>query len=132
MKYKAHTIGAVAFSFVFINLNKNIGLEINPIFFIGGAVVGGLLPDMDHPKSLLGSIVQPLSTIIKETIGHRTFTHSILFTLIIGFFISFFNINFGFGIGLGMLSHIILDLLTPNTYGVAFLYPFYKKKIRIL
>lgn len=132
MRYKAHTIGAVVLSVGIISLNIKIGLEFNPLYLVGGAVFGGLLPDIDHPKSLLGSAIQPVSTIIKETLGHRTLTHSILFLVITCFFTSLFNINIGIGIGLGILSHIILDLLTPETNGVAFLYPFYKKKIKLL
>lgn len=132
MKYKAHIVGAVVLSVGIININNKIGLEFNPLYIVGGAVFGGLIPDIDHPKSLLGSVIQPVSNIIKETIGHRTLTHSILFTVITCLFASFFNINIGVGIGLGMLSHIILDLLTPETNGVAFLYPFYKKKIKLL
>jgi len=132
MKYKAHTVGAVVLTAGIIHLNNKIGLEIKPLYLIVGAVFGGLLPDIDHTRSLLGSAIQPVSTIIKETIGHRTLTHSILFTVITCLFASVFNINIGIGIGLGMLSHIILDLLTPETNGVAFLYPFYKKKIKLL
>lgn len=132
MKYKAHTVGAVVLTLGIIDLNNKIGLELNPLYLIGGAVFGGLLPDIDHPKSLLGSVIQPVSTIIKETIGHRTLTHSFLFIVITCLFASLFNISIGIGVGIGMLSHIILDLLTPETNGVAFLFPFYKKKIKLL
>lgn len=131
MKYKAHTVGAVSLACGIIYLNKKSGVELSSLIFIGGAVLGGLLPDIDHPKSFLGNVIVPLSAIIKATVGHRTLTHSLLFTAIIGMMISIFNITLGFGIAVGMISHIVLDLLTPKSKGVAFLYPFYKRRIKI-
>jgi inner membrane protein len=131
MEYMAHTVGAVVSACGIIYLSNKIGVQPNPLYLIGGAAFGGLIPDIDHPKSLLGSAIKPISIIIKETIGHRTLTHSVLFTLIISILASFFNIFVGVGIGIGMISHIVLDILTPETKGVAFLYPFYKKKIKL-
>ena len=115
-----------------IYLCNQIGISTSPIYIICGAVIGGLIPDIDHPKSFLGSAIQPVSTILMTTIGHRTLTHSLLFVFLISFVASMFNIMLGVGLGIGMLSHIVLDLLTPKTNGVAFLYPFYKKKIKLL
>jgi inner membrane protein len=131
MKCIAHTVGAITSACGIIYLSNKIGFQPNPLYLICGAAFGGLIPDIDHPKSLLGSSIRPISIIIKETIGHRTLTHSIVFTLIISFLVSFLNLFVGIGVGIGMLSHIVLDLLTPKTKGVAFLYPLYKKKIRL-
>ena len=131
MNYKVHTIGAVASSCGVIYLSNQLGIQSNPMFLISGAIIGGLIPDIDHPKSFLGNIVQPISIIIRETLGHRTLTHSILFALIVSTITAFINIPFAIGLGVGIFSHIILDLLTPHTNGVAFLYPLYKKKINL-
>lgn len=131
MNYRAHTAGAVVSGCGVIYLFNQIGISINPLYIIGGAAIGGLIPDIDHPKSFLGSAIQPISTIIMETIGHRTITHSLLFLLIVSCAVAIFNIMLGVGVGIGILSHIILDLLTPKTNGVAFLYPFYKRKIKL-
>ncbi len=36
-----------------------------------------LLPDIDHPESLIGRIFHPLSKYIRRKYGHRTVTHSV-------------------------------------------------------
>jgi len=79
-----------------------------------GVVLGNLFPDMDN-------IAVAVATVMKlPTAGlHRTFTHS-LFTVTAA--LAFFYIlaavtkkprwnNFGIGFGVGILMHILLDLL---------------------
>lgn len=132
MRCEAHIIGSVALGYGIVSLSNQIGIDVNPIFFIGGAAFGALLPDIDHPKSKLGRKIEPVSTIIMAAVGHRTFTHSLLFSSIVGIVSSMWDISLGVGVLVGMLSHILLDLLTPETNGVAFLYPFYRKRIRLL
>lgn len=132
MKYRAHIAGAVVSGCGVIYLCNQMEISTNLLNIIGGAAIGGLIPDIDHPKSFLGRAIQPISTILMATIGHRTLTHSLLFLFLISFVASMFNIMLGFGLGIGILSHIVLDLLTPKTNGVAFLYPFYKRKIKLL
>lgn len=132
MNNRAHIAGAVVSGGGVIYLCNQFGISTNPVLIISGAIIGGLIPDIDHPKSFLGSAIQPISTILMATIGHRTFTHSLLFLILISFFVSLLNIMLGVGIGIGILSHIILDFLTPKTHGVAFLYPFSKRKIKLL
>lgn len=131
MKYKAHTVGALVSACGLIYISKRYEIEINPISLLGGTIIGGLFPDIDHPKSLIGRSIVPISTIIFATVGHRTLTHSLLFATIIGLLTSIFSLSAGIGISVGILSHIILDLLTPGTRGVAFLYPFNTKKLRL-
>lgn len=64
-------------------------------------VIGSLLPDVDLPCSTLGKFL-PLGYFIK----HRTVTHSIL--AIIGAFC------LNAWLGIGVLTHILLDMLTPG------------------
>ncbi len=132
MDYRVHTVGAIVSAFGVGYLENKIGLQGHSLYLYGGAVIGGLLPDIDHPDSFLGSMISPLSELIIHAVGHRTFTHSLLFAFIAGLIFSVFKIAFGVGVLIGILSHIILDLLTPKTNGVAFLYPFHKEKIKIL
>lgn len=131
MDYITHTIGASAGAIGIVYLCKKFDIEIDTLHFIGGAVVGGLLPDIDHPKSYLGNIIAPISAVIMATCGHRTITHSLLFMAIVGVLASLYNVSFGIGIAIGILSHIALDMITPGTNGVAFLYPFKKERIKI-
>jgi len=130
MTSEAHVIGAVVLGYGIVYFGKQMGIELQLLYFIGGSWIGGLLPDIDHPKSKFGRKIQPVSTMIFAMFGHRTFTHSLLFIAIIGLTISVLNISLGTGLIVGMTSHIILDLITPNTNGVAFLYPFNKKRIK--
>ena len=79
-----------------------------------GIVLGNLMPDMDNfavaAATLTGNSTEGL---------HRTFTHSLFF--VAGIFIVFYVIglltkkseigNLGIGLGIGVLMHILLDLL---------------------
>lgn len=73
---------------------------------------GSLLPDIDHSGSKLGHLAKPISVILK----HRGFTHSLLFCLICSIINPF--------IGIGVLTHLILDFLTPK--GEQLLWPINK------
>lgn len=90
-----------------------------------GIVLGSLLPDSDN----LAVAAATLTNHSTEGL-HRTFTHS-LFT-VVGVFAIFFLIatatkrprlnNLGIGLGVGILMHILLDLLIWFD-GVAILWP---------
>lgn len=80
------------------------------------AAFGSLLPDADHSGSTLGRLIKPVSRHIR----HRGITHSLIF-LVVSTLVSPY-------IGLGVLTHIVLDLLNPN--GVELLYP-WKKNIKV-
>lgn len=65
---------------------------------------------------------------------HRTFSHTLVFAVICGIFMGFFTLkvfnDFSvgfFGAFLGVLSHIIGDLMTYKPFSP--LYPFYRRKI---
>ncbi|MXP66217.1 metal-dependent hydrolase [Pantoea sp. Nvir] len=89
-----------------------------------------LLPDIDHPKSLLGRRVKWLSYSVAHTFGHRGFTHSLL---AVAFVLCLFQINVNNkgwlllptdvlqSLTLGYTSHIAADILTPA--GVPLLWP---------
>ena len=52
-----------------------------PFYFIA-AGVGSLLPDIDHPKSVVGKALKPISMFISSIFGHRGITHSLIGVLI--------------------------------------------------
>lgn len=79
-------------------------------------VFGSLLPDIDHSGSTLGRLVKPLSKSLK----HRSVTHSLLFLLISTILSPY--------LGIGVLTHILLDMLNPE--GVRLFFP-YKKKMKV-
>lgn len=130
MDYISHTVGGtLAVGAGLYLLNKYQIDLFNPLYLTGGAVVGALLPDIDHPQSYLGRKIRFLSNILYSTIGHRTFTHSFLFTFILGIIVSFFNYSLSTGLVIGILSHILLDMLTAR--GVSIFYPFNKKRYKL-
>lgn len=114
------------------------------------AVIGAILPDIDHPKSLIGKLFPFISNPLERKFGHRTFTHSFLGALVfIGLFVLFilaYNIilygihlafaqpylglqlsNIGLAIrwvaafGIGFASHLCLDMF--NKQGSQLLWP---------
>jgi inner membrane protein len=87
-----------------------------------------LMPDIDHPKSVLGQRLSWLSRPISRLFGHRGFTHSLL-AIISGLILLHWQPNARVwfptdilqGMVLGYLSHIVADTLTPA--GVPLLWP---------
>ena len=129
MQYKSHIVGgtllAVGFSVLNIKTGKHI--DINGYYYITSAVFGSLLPDIDHPNSFCGSEFKSLASALK----HRTITHSLFFSVVIGLVGMLFNINIGIGLFLGILSHIILDMIDINSYGVSLFAPMNYNRIGI-
>ncbi|HWO75550.1 MAG TPA: metal-dependent hydrolase [Bacillus sp. (in: firmicutes)] len=100
---------------------------IQSIIYFICILFGSILPDLDHPKSKLGSKCILLSYPIYWVFGHRKATHSLLFVGIVAIISLIFSLLFGwslyypFGLTLGVFSHIIGDALTNS--GVPLLYP---------
>ncbi|WP_070000690.1 metal-dependent hydrolase [Cellulosilyticum sp. I15G10I2] len=128
MDYRTHIIGGIALAYGAHQL-----IQIDPqqvVIFYGCCTLGSILPDIDHPEAFISKFIPLLPYALYNSVGHRTLTHGILFTAIIFLLVAFINIVAGVGIALGILSHIALDMLSP--YGVAFLYPFNKERIKII
>jgi len=96
------------------------------------AGIGGLLPDLDHPKSILGRKLWFISHPLSAVVGHRGITHSLLATIfmLIGLTVVTAQPQYAAyrwivaPLCVGYLSHIAGDMLTPP--GVPLFYP--KKK----
>ncbi|PHK50161.1 metal-dependent hydrolase [Staphylococcus edaphicus] len=87
------------------------------------AIISSLIPDICHTQSKIGSRFKLISFFIRMIFGHRTFTHSLLFIVIIVCLLYIIQapIYYLTTIILGLLSHVILDMLTPR--GVKLFYP---------
>lgn len=102
---------------------------------ISGGLLTCLLPDIDHPKSVLGQRLKWLSSPIAIIFGHRGFTHSLLaiiagillFTLCQPAQITI-PLDAFHAMIIGYLSHIVADMLTPS--GVPLLWP-WRWRVRI-
>lgn len=99
-----------------------------------------LLPDIDHPESLIGRIFHPLSKYIRQKYGHRTVTHSVFAIMAMAIILLPFALLLPFNKGeagrgfnsfysaalLAFSSHIFIDLF--NKSGVRLFAPFSQKE----
>lgn len=92
-----------------------------------GAAAGGIaaqLSDIDEPDSHIGKPFFFLAYPIKRLFGHRTFTHSFLFALILGVALfPFIPHVLVYGAVAGVIAHILGDMLTGK---VKVLFPYSK------
>ncbi len=84
--------------------------------YLGLAVAGSLLPDLDHPQSWVGRRTRPVSSAIAATLGHRGITHSALAVLGVVLLLAYAGARRGTeaALAVGYLSHLAADLLTPR------------------
>lgn len=97
---------------------------------VAAAALGSLLPDIDHPQSMLSGWI-PGSGLLTLFTRHRGITHSLLFCMLLPAALWYAMTSAGsiaipyiypLGLVLGMCSHLLSDMLTPA--GVPLLYPF--------
>lgn len=106
------------------------------------AVFGAIVPDIDHPKSVIGKLFYPVSSYLERRYGHRTITHSFIgwgiASLVFAFFVLFVILILGFvwdldvgiwnltprwisAFSISYFSHLILDMF--NKRGVQMFWP---------
>jgi len=95
-----------------------------------------LLPDIDHPESLIGRIFGPVSHYIQRRWGHRTVTHSVFAIIAIVLFLVPLSIlyyiqlvkfpSWFFAVSFAFSSHIFIDLF--NRSGVRLFAPLSNKE----
>ncbi|MFC0560041.1 metal-dependent hydrolase [Halalkalibacter alkalisediminis] len=130
MKGTTHIIGGIAAAVVWHKFTNTPIQE--PIYYYSAAFIGSIIPDICHPKSMIGRRLPILSRIFSKIFGHRSLSHSLLFMMLL--YILFQQLTFigstslGLGVLVGVASHILLDSMT--TQGVKFLYPF-KMNVRM-
>lgn len=121
MTYITHVTGGIVLGGIVYTIMPTGG----PLSFFAGAVVGSLVPDLDHPQAFLNKrarISSPLTLF-----SHRGFTHSFLFAFLVVGILLAGGVWESVSMGLfwGILSHLLLDILNPS--GVALLYPYQKR-----
>lgn len=89
--------------------------------------LGSLLPDIDHPKSVIGSRLLPISYPISKIFGHRGITHSLFAIILMMIAIQHYahSASWAAALAIGYLSHLLGDMMTPS--GVPLFYPSRKK-----
>lgn len=95
------------------------------------AIIGAIMPDIDHPRSVIGKLFPYISIPLERKYGHRTITHSFIgwgiFTAIFAFIVFFAALVFVFllkadvwiwelaprwtaAFSISYFSHLILDM----------------------
>ena len=133
MNYKTHINGGILVG-LYVNLQMSNTSIISTGVFLGGAVVGSILPDIDHKNSYIGRKAKTISKAINKFAGHRKVFHAPLMYLLL------YSISLGIindklllvgikGLFLGVLSHLLLDSFTIG--GLPWFYPLSKKKFSL-
>lgn len=123
-----HIAGGIVFTGIFTSL-WNVNIFAEP-YYLATTILVSLLPDIDTPKSIIGKPFYPISKWLYRRYGHRTITHSLLFTIIITlsvFILQRLNViphNYALITFFAYFGHLLLDMLT--TTGVPLLYPFWR------
>lgn len=129
MTYKTHIAGGVLLTLSLSSLLQPSSLTEVALLY-GCTVIGSLLPDIDHPNSKINKY-NPIALLISKFVKHRTLTHSLLWMGIVSLIgvVLKFDTQAIIGLNIGILSHLILDMMTVS--GVPLFYP-YKKSFRIM
>lgn len=95
--------------------------ETQTTLMIATSLIGGIFPDIDNPKSNMGQLSKPVSTIIgkignaigKSGTHHRGIFHDpMLYAIGLIFTYLYFPPLIGFFIG--AFSHLFLDMMNPS------------------
>ena len=133
MNYKTHINGGIIVGLYVTCQMAKISLLSTGVF-LGGTIVGSLLPDIDHKNSYIGQKVKTVSKAINKFAGHRKLFHAPLMYLLI------YSISIGLikdklllvgvkGLFLGIFSHLLLDSFTIG--GLPWFYPLSKNKFSL-
>ena len=111
-------------------IGLGVGLAMKDTLGLWGIVMtglGSLLPDLDHPSSMLGRRISGASIL---GLKHRGWMHSLVGLVIFATISAAINPKFVSAITLGYFLHLLADTLNPS--GIAWFYPFSKKRIHIV
>lgn len=134
MNYKTHINGGILTVLYVVNAQVVKTTLLTSGILAGGIIVGSILPDIDHKNSFISKRNKIISRIISIIAGHRKLFHAPLFYTAI-YLITIMQIKSTLllilvkGIFLGIMSHLILDIITLG--GLPILYPFSKKKLSL-
>ncbi len=123
-----HITGGIVFTGIFCSF-FSINIFSSPVYFIA-TIIGALLPDIDHTRSIIGKTVFPLAKWLATNYGHRTITHSLLFLFSVYCTSLFFerifseNLHISTILFFSVFSHLLFDMVTIQ--GIPLFYPFYK------
>lgn len=144
MTYATHALGGVAAGTMVLSMTGTDD-KITTAAILSGAIIGSLLPDIDHTRSKISrssAVTQVASFAVSAATKHRGFFHTPLFVLILAVALNtcipLLPLNavhetaqtISYGLIPGMLSHLLLDTCNPG--GIMWLFPFSKKHYHVL
>lgn len=99
------------------------------VIAVGG--IGGLLPDIDHPKSIISGYIWGVGGAVRLAASHRTYTHTILFVAaLLGLLFAIKAPQWIIAATAGgLISHLLADMLTVA--GVPILLPVVRRSFRL-
>lgn len=133
MNYKTHINGGALVG-LYISSQIPRSYILSAGIFIGGAIIGSILPDIDHKNSYIGKKTKGVSKAINKFAGHRKSFHAPLAYLLL------YSMSMGAipqksilvgvtGIFFGVISHLVLDSFTIG--GLPWFYPLSKKRFSL-
>lgn len=133
MNYKTHINGGILTGLYFSSQMTNVPIMTSAAF-IGGSLIGSILPDIDHRSSYIGRKTKGISKTINKLAGHRKLFHAplmyfLLYSASSGMLINKLLLLGIKGVFFGVLSHLILDSFTIG--GLPWFYPLSKKKFSL-
>ncbi len=93
-----------------------------PPLIVAASLLLALLPDLDTPKSLIGSLLRPISVPIERRLGHRTATHSVLALALVAGVAFILAPAWWLVLAGAYASHLLLDLLI-GVQGIMLFWP---------
>lgn len=138
MMGKTHVVIGVSYGLAVASASTISPVQV--VSMISGLVIGSLLPDIDHPQSIITRQVPLIGWTVSKIAGHRGLLHSILGVLLLFVVVGFLSSSLIAGVSVltfdvkdvvmyfsgaiiaGYILHIIADMLTVS--GVKLFYPF--------
>jgi inner membrane protein len=128
--YAAYLLFAIV---LFLALSWLLQRSADPVLLIPLSV-GALLPNLDSQTSVPGRLLPFVSRRVEERFGYmeewRTLAANALVALITTPLILLIDVEAWYPISLGFLSHLMLDLLTPQ--GIMLFWPISRRRYKVL
>lgn len=123
--------GAAAAAVCLLTVSTDMQPASMVLAAVGAGAVGGLIPDIDHPKSKISHTLRPVNALVSLLFSHRGFFHTpVLYGLLYALFLWKCPAEYlvwGQCLFAGIASHIFLDCLNPG--GIPLFFPLSTKRI---
>jgi inner membrane protein len=128
-----HAVYLLFATVLFLTLSWLLQRSADPVLLIP-LFIGALLPDLDSQASVLGRLLPFVSRRVEKQFGHMEEWHTLaanaMVALISTPLILLIDVEAWYLILLGFLSHLLLDLLTPQ--GIMLLWPIRHRRYKVL